>query len=69
MFDVLVLQNCIVVVQNTAKRDKKACCKCKFVFLLIRSIVLDVFSLPSPFSITRFIFLSIINKSFAISPS
>ena len=36
MFDVLVLQNSVVVVQNNGKERQKACCTCKFVFLLIR---------------------------------
>ena len=32
----LVLQNSVVVVQNNGKERQKACCTCKFVFLLIR---------------------------------
>ena len=35
-FDVLVLRNSVVVVQNNGKEGQKACCTCKFVFLLIR---------------------------------
>ena len=35
-FDDLVLQNSLVVVQNNGKERQKACCTCKFVFLLIR---------------------------------
>ena len=36
MFDDLVLQNSVVVVQNNGKERQKACRTCKFVFLLIR---------------------------------
>ena len=32
----LVLQNSVVGVQNNGKERQKACCTCKFVFLLIR---------------------------------
>ena len=38
-FDVLVLQNSIVVVQNNSKERQKVCGMCKFVFLLIRKKV------------------------------
>ena len=31
-FDVLVLQNSVVIVQNNGKEKQKACCTCKFVF-------------------------------------
>ena len=36
MFDVLVLQNSVVVVQNNSKERQKVCCMCKLGFLLIR---------------------------------
>ena len=35
MFDVLVLQNSVVVVQNNGKGRQKVCCTCKFVFFLL----------------------------------
>ena len=35
-FDVLVLQNSVVVMQNNGKERQKACCTCKFVFLLFK---------------------------------
>ena len=42
-FDDLVLQNSVVVVQNKGSERQKACCTCKFVFLLIRKkLVLHV---------------------------
>ena len=42
--------------QNNGKERQKACCRCKFVFLLIRCIDLDAIfiALPISFSITRF---------------
>ena len=34
----LVQKNSVVVVQNNGKERQKACCTCKFVFLLIRKM-------------------------------
>ena len=47
-FDVLVLQNGIVIVQTTAKKDKKGLWTCQFFFLLIRSIDLDAILISVP---------------------
>ena len=64
-FDVLALQNSVVVVQINGKERQKACCTCKFVFfllirkksvlhvqfvfLLIRSVDLDAIFIALPF--------------------
>ena len=64
----------VVVVQNNGKEMYKKCAaRVKLLFLLIRPIIVfSPFSLPSPFSITRFyiLFQQTINiiESFAFSP-
>ena len=74
-FYVLAVQNGIVVVKNNGKERQKPVLHvqiCYFFFLLINLLILMPFLLPSSFSIIRFIFcfflfISIINQSFAFS--